>query len=130
MRILLVLVIAAALAGCGRAGDRDEVRAVVTGFLADVRAGDGAAACARLSGPTREALASQEGKPCARAVTDLDLGRGPVAGTEVVVESARVQLRDGVDVFLDRGSSGWHISAAGCRPVNGPKRPMDCQLES
>ena len=87
MRILLVLVVAAALAGCGRAGDRD-------------------------------------------AVTDLDLGRGPLVGTDVVVESARVQLRDGTDVLLDRGPSGWHIGAAGCRPANGPERPMDCELES
>jgi hypothetical protein len=62
----------------------------------------------------------------------LDLGGGTIAGMQVSITGARVELRGGVSAFLDRGPDGWRISAVGCRAQDGPptERPMDCEAEA
>jgi hypothetical protein len=135
-RVAVVAVVAAgaalAAAGCGRDGDREEVRSVTQGFFAALGAGDGAGACARLSEDTVTALESQEQEDCAQAVTGLQLEGGAPTRVQVYVTSAKADLRSGESAFLDRTAAGWRLSAVGCKPVGGKPadRPYDCELEA
>jgi hypothetical protein len=127
-----VLLIGLATAGCGQSGDRAEVRSVTEAFVAAYGNDHGDTACAQLSSDTRQALESQEGKSCRRAVTDLQIDAGAVVSVEVSVTNAKVDLRTGESVFLSKQSEGWWISSLGCRP-GGAKpadRPFDCELEA
>ena len=54
--------------------------------------------------------------------------RGTAAATDVYVTSASVQLAEGGTTFLDEGTEGWKVSAAGCTPT-APDQPYDCVLE-
>jgi hypothetical protein len=42
--------------------------------------------------------------------------------------SAAARLSAGDTTFLDQGSHGWKVSAAGCRPV-ARDEPFECELE-
>jgi hypothetical protein len=121
-----------ALAGCGASGDRSDAEAVVGRFYDAVSRHDGEAACAELGEATVSALESQSGQSCRSVVTRLDVGSGPIAGAQVFVTSARVELRGGVSAFLDREPDGWRITAVGCRAQDGPptERPMECEAEA
>jgi hypothetical protein len=127
----LAAVVLVAVAGCGRAGARGEVRSVTDTFLTATHDGNGARACAQLSDETRSKLVQQEGKACAQAITDMHVGAGSVTSVRVYITSAKADLSDGDSVFLDQSSSGWRISAAGCRPQEGKPadRPLQCELE-
>ncbi len=129
---LTAVVAAAAAGGCGAAGERDAVRASAERFYAAVEEGDGAAACAQLSGQTAQALAQQARAPCRSAVLDLRVGRGGVASVTVAITSAEVRLADGEAAFLDRARHGWLLTAVGCRFDQGaPQRvPADCEADS
>jgi hypothetical protein len=115
--------------GCG-ASDRESVAAAVAErFHAALGQGDGVAACAELSGETRSELEQQEGAPCEEAVLSLGLPTGGEAAvTDVYVRSASVVLVEGETTFLDEGSGGWKVSAAGCTST-APDLPYDCELE-
>jgi hypothetical protein len=127
--VLALALLAVALCGCGRSGDRRIVRDVAVQFYAAVDHHDGARACALLSADTREALEKQESEPCAKAVEHLDLNGGPVGSVSVYSTEAAVELRGGDTVFLQDDSVGWRIAAAGCRPT-GHEQPADCDLEA
>jgi hypothetical protein len=127
-----MLVAALAVSACGRSGDRAEVQSAARAFLAAQAAGDGEAACARLSRDTVEALERQEGTPCPDAVDELPLDGGAVTRVQLAVTNAKVDLRSGESVFLSREPDGWRLSAVGCRPEGGKPadRPFTCEVEA
>jgi hypothetical protein len=128
---LVALLALTALTGCGTADDRDQARAATERFYDAFRHHDGAAACAELSEPAAQALSDQEGKDCAQAVTELDLKGGGVEAVEVYVTSAKVDLAEHVTAYLDRGPSGWKISALSCAHGAKPSdHPATCELEA
>jgi hypothetical protein len=132
LRLLVAIVLVAAVAGCGRSGDREEARAAVERFYEAVRQDRGEVACDELSEATASAVAGESGQPCATAITEADYAGGAVVGVEVYLASARVELRGGESAFLDRGPEGWRISAVACRAQDGPPSevPMDCEVEA
>jgi hypothetical protein len=123
-----VALVALALAGCGRDGDRQAVRGVAGGFYAAVAEHQGERACALLSADTRMALEQQESEPCARAVQKLSLKPGRPAAAEVYSTEALVRLAGGDAVFLSDTAHGWRISAAGCH-LHGDRQPADCEVQ-
>jgi hypothetical protein len=119
------------LAGCGRSGDRADVRAVTDRFFAAVESGDGEQACELLRPDTRGELESQEQRDCRDAITELQLDGGSVTAVDVFVLNAIVELSSGETAFLSDGAVGWRLSALGCRDHGNPAdRPYDCELES
>jgi hypothetical protein len=118
-----------ALSGCGRSGDRANVRAVAEGFYAAVGDHDGARACGWLSPDARQALEKDESAPCARAVERLTLSGRRARRVDVYSTEAAVALRGGDTVYLQDTPRGWRIAAAGCRDP-GYDRPADCELQS
>ena len=131
MRPLAFVVVLIALAGCGTSDDRDQARAATERFYDAFRHHDGAAACAELSESAIKTLEDQEGKDCAQAVTELKLSGGGVQSVEVYVTSAKVDLGEHVSAFLDRGPSGWKISAVSCAHGAKPAdHPATCELEA
>jgi hypothetical protein len=127
-----IILAAAALTGCGTSGDRLEAAAVVQRFSDAVRHHDGEAACALLSAATVTALESDSGQSCRSVITRLHHAGGAVTHAEVYITSARVELRGGETMFLDRGPQGWRISAVGCRAQDGPPLdvPMQCEAQA
>jgi uncharacterized protein YceK len=132
LRVAFALVLLClALSGCGTADDRDQARAATERFYDAVRHHDGAAACAELTEPAAQTLEDQEGKDCAQAVTELDLKGGAVTGVEVYVTNAKVDLAEHVTAYLDRGPSGWKLSAVSCAHGAKPAdHPANCELEA
>jgi hypothetical protein len=120
-------VVVLALSGCGRDGDRQNVRAVVDGFYAAVRDHHGERACALLSADTRKALEQQESETCAKAVDKLALKDGRPGRVAVYSTEALVELVGGDTVFLGDTASGWRISAAGCQAQGN--QPADCEVQ-
>jgi hypothetical protein len=119
------------LAGCGRSGDREDVRAVADRFFAAVESGDGEQACAQLSPDTRAEVESREQRDCRDAITELQLEGGSVVAVDVFVLNAIVELSSGETAFLSDGAEGWRLSAIGCQSQGKPSdRPYDCELES
>jgi hypothetical protein len=125
----ILLLGAVAISGCG-AGDRAaDAEAVTERFHAALERRDGERACAELGDVTASKLEQQAEEPCDRAVLELELPRGgSAAGTSVYVTTASVVLAEGGTTFLDEGSQGWKVSAAGCEPT-APDLPYDCELE-
>ena len=118
------------LAACGSAGRERDVAAVTEQFHAALEQDDGQAACAELNPATASKLEREEKKPCAAAITRLQLPKGgTVADTRVYLTSAFASLAGGTVDFLDESSEGWSISAAGCSSA-GPDQPYDCELEN
>ena len=131
--LTLTLLAAAAVAtpGCGQSDDRATVRATAERFFAAYDADDGEAACAALSEDTRTELESQERRPCADAIGEVELEGGAVEHVYVTVTNAKVDLAGGESVFLSEQAAGWRISAVGCRPQGEPaSNPFDCELEA
>ena len=120
-----------ACAGCGRGDDRDTARAVVDRFFAAIDAGDGEQACAQLSPNTRGELESREQRPCAEAITGLELEGAPVERVSIYVLNGIAELASGEAAFLSQGEQGWRLSAVGCTPEGGKPadRPYDCEVE-
>ena len=127
--LLLPALVAVALTGCGTTGRENDIRAVAERFSAAVDAGDGATACALLTADTREALQSDEKKPCSEAITDLDIPRSPVTNVSVEITSASAHYAAGGTLFLDETTRGWRVSAAACEPKPDGE-PYDCELEA
>jgi hypothetical protein len=129
--IALVLM-AAAVAGCGQGTNRDTVRAVTDRFYAAVDDHDGALACAQLSQDTLKQLEQDEKATCAKAVEALGLAGAPVTRVEVYVTNAKVDLANGASAFLEDTATGWKLSALGCRPSQGDphEQPLGCAVES
>jgi hypothetical protein len=126
--IALAGLAAAALSACGTAERERDAAEVVERFHAALERDDGAAACQELGEETRSELEQREKRPCEEAILGLELPQGgrPV-NARVFVTSAAVDLAEGGTDFLDEGSQGWSISAAGCQPT-APEQPYDCEL--
>lgn len=122
----LALVAATVCSGClDRAPD---ATAAAKGFQTALSQKDGAGACSHLSDSTASALERNEGKPCPQAILELGLpSTSDVARAQVSVTSASVRTPGGY-LFLDEASSGWQVSAAGCKPAAAGE-PLDCDLE-
>lgn len=123
---------AATLVGCGVGADREQARAVVDRFSAAIASGDGRGACRELTPELVASLESQAGEACAAAVTRLDLDPAAPVAADVFATSAVVRLAGGELAYLDRNSSGWRLSAVGCRPDDAKPadRPADCAAEA
>lgn len=127
--LVVVAVTGLVLAGCG-AGEPRGAAASAERLYAAVAAQDGAAACAVLSEDTRLQLESDERRPCAEAVLELQLSGERATETEAYVTEAKVDLDGGDSVFLEETPAGWRVTAAGCRPMPGDETPYDCEVES
>jgi hypothetical protein len=126
---LLACLLSLALAACGTEEREEDAAAVAERFHAALAAGDGAAACEDLSEETASKLERQEKRPCEEAILGLELREGgTVAYMRVELRSALTRLAEGGTDFLDEGSDGWKISAAGCEPKL-PEQPYECELE-
>lgn len=131
----LVGLAALGLAACAGPGTAD-ARAVVEELAAAVAGDDGAAACALILPDAADALAADEGEPCADVVTAPDgpLAALAAAGADLVVEDVHVagrqaQVVTATDmVFLAVSGDGWVVTAAGCTPRED--RPYDCEVEA
>jgi hypothetical protein len=122
-------VLLVALAACGSRDRGRDVAAVAERFHAALESGDAQAACQVLSEETASKLEQQEQKPCEEAILSLELPKGAtVAGTDVYLKSAFANLAESGADFLNEGTDGWRISAAGCEPT-APDQPYDCELE-
>jgi hypothetical protein len=133
MRVTLcALVLVLAAAGCGTSDDREQARGVVQRFYHALEEGRGRDACTDLSAATVSQLESQSGQRCARVITRLELEGGDVAGTEVFITSARVEVSSGDSAFLDREPTGWKLTAIGCKAEQGKPRdrPLECEVEA
>lgn len=116
--------------GCGASDRASDAAAVAERFHTAIGREDGATACAELSEKTASKLEQQEDAPCEEAVLRLELpSDGTVGKTDVYVTTASVELAEGGTTFLDEGTLGWKVSAAGCTPT-APNLPFDCELES
>jgi hypothetical protein len=116
--------------GCGASDRASDAASVAERFHAAIGEQDGRTACDELSEATASRLEQQEDEPCEEAVLRLDLpGDGTAATTDVYVTTASVELAGGGTTFLDEGTLGWKVSAAGCTPT-APDQPYDCELES
>ena len=120
---------ALALTACGTGERERDAAGVVERFHAALERDDGAGACEELGEETRSELESKEERPCEEAILTLELPKGarPV-NPRVYETSAAVDLAEGGTDFLDEGSQGWTISAAGCEPT-APEQPYDCELK-
>jgi hypothetical protein len=126
---LLACLLSLALAACGTEEREEDAAAVAERFHAALAAGDSAAACEDLSEETASKLERQEKRPCEEAILGLELREGgTVAYMRVELRSAMTRLAEGGTDFLDEGSDGWKISAAGCEPKL-PEQPYECELE-
>ncbi len=123
------LIAAVVLASCGTSERERDVTAVTERFHAALADRDGAGACAELSEETASELESTEERPCQEAILELELPEGgTVVFARVEVRSALAELDSGGAAFLDEGSDGWKVSAAGCEET-APNQPYDCTLE-
>jgi hypothetical protein len=131
MRYAAAMLALLVLAGCGQSDDRAAVRSATQRFLAAYDAKQGAVACGVLSSDTRKSLESEKSKPCADAITSVDVSGGPVLSVKVALTNAKVDLAGGESFFLSEQQGGWRISALGCRAGATPsKTPLDCELEA
>jgi hypothetical protein len=124
-----VVTLAVLAAGCGTTDRAPDAEAVAERFHAALEQRDGEAACSQLSEETASKLEQQEEAPCEEAVLGLELPRGGTAAeTSVYITTASVLLAEGGTTFLNEGSDGWKVSAAGCEPT-APDLPRECELE-
>ena len=118
-----------ALAGCGRSGDRANVRSIAEGFYAAADAHEGARACTWLSADARQALEQDESEPCARAVERLKLSGAARGASRSTRPTPPWRCSGGDVVYLEETPQGWRITAAGCRAPAYAK-PATCELQS
>ena len=128
MSLLLLL----ALAGCGTSDDRAQARTVVERFYDAVREDRGEDACAELSEAAVKQLESQTSQRCPEVVARLEYAGGAVVDAHVYVSNAKVDLSTGESAFLNRGPTGWKLSAIACKPEDGSPQdvPLDCEVEA
>jgi hypothetical protein len=125
--LLAPVALATVLSGCSSLGpDSSGVAGVAQAFHAAMAAGDGSAACSRLSARVAEELA-QSGGSCEQAVLAADVpAAGAVRSVQVWGGRGLVVLDHDV-VFLAEFDGGWRVTAAGCSPRKD--RPYDCTVK-
>jgi len=110
------------LTGCSGLQKQD-VEQTATTF--ENPSGDPGERCALLAPSTLASLEKDASAPCTDALQDLGLDGGAVVAVEVWGGGAQVRLR-GDTVFLTQTSSGWRVTAAGCRSQG--EAPYDCEV--
>ena len=133
MRPRLVLLFLLTLtAGCGTSDDREQARDVTERFFDAVRRDRPEEACAQLSAAIVKELESQTEQSCRGVITRLEYDGGAVVAVHVYITNAKVDLRNGESVFLNREPTGWKLTAIGCKPEDGKPRdrPFDCEVEA
>ena len=128
LRPVLVLILAAGvLAGCGSQTDRP-ASARAEDFYSAIAHHDAAGACADLAPKARQALEQQEKKQCADTILDQDLPSVHGSGrTRVYGSMAQVVHGDEV-AFLSRYDNRWLVTGVGCTKV-AHDEPYDCAIE-
>lgn len=121
----LVVLTAPLLLACTPA-EQPAAVAASRAFTQAVGAGDTAGACALLSDEARGNLEAISTRPCVESLARLALPADPPQSVEVWGDNAQVRTSSDV-LFLSRFSSGWRVTAVGCRPR--PDQPYDCALE-
>lgn len=123
-----LLVLPAALSGCGGVQEReDAAAAAVFRFHESLRASDTARGCAALAPGTRDELEQTADLPCARALPDAGLSAADdVRVVDVYGRQARVVTRRDT-LFLSAFPGGWKITAAGC--TERPHMPYQCLVK-
>jgi hypothetical protein len=116
------LVVAALFLSACAGLEQPEVEQVASAFAA----ADPSARCQMLAPATAWALEAQRAESCVQAMAQLSLPRGAVQGSTVWGDQAQVRLV-GDTVFLTRTSTGWKVTAAGCRSQGDA--PYACRLE-
>ncbi|HVX45986.1 MAG TPA: hypothetical protein VHC49_19000 [Mycobacteriales bacterium] len=127
-RAFLVIGVAVAAGGLGCSNaDVSAPSRTARQFVADIRAGDGRAACALLSEQARSAAEGMGDNSCAELITDLKEPGTAVQEAEVWGDTAQVRIGSDV-LFLRRSDATWWITAAGC--TARPHRPYDCEVQA
>jgi hypothetical protein len=125
--LLAPVVLTAVLGGCSSLGpDSSGAAAVARAFHAAAAAGDGSAACARLSARVADALAQSEGS-CEQAVLAADVPAAEQVRSVQVWGGRGLVVLDHDVVFVAEFDGGWRVTAAGCSPRKD--RPYDCTLK-
>jgi hypothetical protein len=117
----VVLAATVALAGCANL-EQPVVEQVASTFAA----ADPSARCAMLAPATVSAVEAARSESCVQAMAQLSLPEGAVVSSTVWGDNAQVQLV-GDTVFLTLTSTGWKVTAAGCRSRGDA--PYVCRLE-
>ncbi len=131
-RLVPLLAALLALTGCGTSDDRDQARATVERFYEAIRTGDSEAACNELGESLFEQVESQTQQSCRGVITRFEYEGGSIDRVEVYVTNAKVDLDSGESAFLSRESSGWKLSAIGCKAEKGKPadRPFECEVKA
>jgi hypothetical protein len=120
-RAATMIAVALLLSACAGL-EQPEVEQVASVFAA----ADPSARCQMLAPATLSALEVQRSESCVQAMAQLSLPEGAVVSSTVWGDQAQVRLV-GDTVFLTRTSSGWKVTAAGCRSRGDA--PYACRLE-
>jgi hypothetical protein len=125
--LLAPLALATVLAGCSSLGpDSSGAAGVARAFHAATAAGDGSAACARLSARVADELAESEGS-CEQAVLAADVPAAREVRSVQVWGGRGLVVLDHDVVFVAEFDGGWRVTAAGCSPRKD--RPYDCTVK-
>ncbi|MCU1660391.1 MAG: hypothetical protein QOI36_4020 [Pseudonocardiales bacterium] len=116
-----LLAAAVLLAGCA-----DLEQPVVEQVASTFAAADPSTRCAMLAPATVAVVEAARSESCVQAMAQLSLPEGAVVSSTVWGDNAQVQLV-GDTVFLTRTSTGWKVTAAGCRSRGDA--PYVCRLE-
>jgi hypothetical protein len=87
---------------------------------------DPPARCEMLAPATVSALEGRRAESCVQAMSQLSLPKGAVVSSTVSGDQAQVRLV-GDTVFLILTSTGWKVTAAGCRSQGDAR--YACRLE-
>jgi hypothetical protein len=120
--MLVAMMCAGLLTGCGSGPGAGDVSAAAARFLDAAARGDGGSACELLVPKVRADVETSEGQPCAQSLP-VDRLRGTVRGAEVWSDWAVVDTDSGA-LYLTEFDSGWLVTAAGCRPAGD--QPDQC----
>jgi hypothetical protein len=125
--LLAPVALATVLGGCSSLGpDSSGAAGVARAFHAATAAGDGSAACARLSTRLADELA-QSGGSCEQAVLAADVPAADAVRSVQVWGGRGLVVLDHDVVFLAEFDGGWRVTAAGCSPRKD--RPYDCTVK-
>jgi hypothetical protein len=125
--LLAAVALATVLGGCSSLGpDSSGAADVARAFHAATAAGDGSAACARLSARVADELAQSEGS-CEQAVLAADVPAADQVRSVQVWGGRGLVVLDHDAVFLAEFDAGWRVTAAGCSPRKD--RPYDCRVK-
>jgi hypothetical protein len=118
--------------GIIRNSDDPAAGAVVSEFGDALNQDDGKRACSLLTRVAQSRLEEDRKKPCEQGIVEVASELEPdgdVTRIDVAENSGFVTTSGGSTFFLDKTTSGWRLSAAGCEPQAGDA-PYSCSLEA